>query len=335
MTGRPVIGADRLAFVDVMRSIAVGRVVINHALPWPWMKWFESLPVMFFASGTLVGRSLQHRGWRAVLLGRFQRLALPTGVYLGFCVVLALTNLQPWTVTTVHLWYVWTFLAFTAISPLFRWLIRRSSTATLTVMAVLVVMWTLLDLPETAVGVAYALAWVAGMVWAERDCVVPSRRFLLTTAAVGAAAAVVSVQLMLGIEATISPSTIGIAMAGLGAAWLAIGMLARAQLEALMHVRGVGRFIRYMNHRLLTVYLWHIPPTFAGRQWSAELGLRGVWSVLFVLAVTFAGTALATVAFGGLEDRASVASKRVKARAVGYTGDAVHPVNPPSTKGWT
>ncbi len=309
----PAIGTDRLAFVDVMRTVAVGRVVVNHALPWAWLKWFESLPVMFFASGLLVGRSLQNRPWKAVVVGRFRRLALPTGVYLVFVFVNSFFDLLPGTAT--HLWYVWTFLVFTVLSGVFLRLIRWSRVATLSGLSVIVVALTLSDQNVPALSGAYALAWVAGMIWAEDGCRVPSRRFLVTTAVLGFTVAVVAVAVLLRIDALTSPSKLGISMAALGAAWLAVGLLFRRQLEMLMHVRGLGRFIRYLNKRLLTIYLWHLPATIVARDWAADLGLGPNWSVPFVLAVTIALTGVATVALGGLEDRASASSKKVKASA--------------------
>ncbi|MFV0318064.1 MAG: acyltransferase family protein [Microthrixaceae bacterium] len=321
---QPVIGADRLAYVDVMRTVAVLRVVVNHALPWPWLKWFESLPVMFFVSGTLVGRSLRNRSVWTVFKGRFSRLAAPTALYLAFAALMKLTGWMAG--TTTHLWYIWTFLLFVAMSGVYRWCIRRSVVVTILVQVVAIVVMTFADLNESAVGMAYQLAWVTGMVWASRDCEVPSVRFLVTTVVGGFTAAIVSVWYWLGLGATItpaepgvilSPSSLGISMAGLGAAWLAVGMLLRGPLEASMHVRGLGPFIRYLNKRLLTIYLWHLPATIIARQWSVDLGLNRYWSVPFVLAVTFVLTGIATVLLGGLEDRASDTSKRVKAAAIG------------------
>ncbi|MCB1012448.1 MAG: acyltransferase [Microthrixaceae bacterium] len=317
-----MIGTDRLAYVDVMRTVAVVRVVINHALPWPWLKWFESLPVMFFVSGTLVGRSLRTRSVWAVFRGRFSRLALPWGAYIVFDLTMKVTGGLP--DTDEHLWYIWTFLAFVALSGVFRWLIRWSAVGTLSAQAAVLVALTVIGQNELAVGMAYQMAWVAGMVWAERDCVVPSRRFLLTTTFLGFAASVLAVAYWLGLGSTItpsdpnetvSPSSLGISMAGLGAAWLAVGMLLRGPLEASMHVRGLGSLIRYLNKRLLTVYLWHLPATIVARQWSVDLDLDRYWSVVFVLGVTLVLTGLATVLFGRLEDRASKTSKRVKQRA--------------------
>lgn len=304
-----------------MRTVAVLRVVVNHALPWPWLKWFESLPVMFFLSGTLVGRSLHTRSWKAVFWGRFRRLAVPTGVYLAFATVMKLTDLLVG--ITVHLWYIWTFLIFVALSGVYRWLIRRSALATMLVIGAVVVLLSFTHNNQLGTGMAYQMAWVAGMVWAERDCEVPPRSFLLATAGLGFGVAVGAVAYWLGLGSTINPiggvqvtpSQVGISMAALGAAWLAVGMLLRNQLEAAMHVRGLGPFIRYLNRRLLTIYLWHLPATLVARNWSRDLGFKGTWSVLFVLMVTCILTGIATVLLGGLEDRASEASKRVKARA--------------------
>ncbi len=314
----PVVAMNRLAFIDVMRTVAVGRVVVNHALPWAWMKWFESLPVMFFASGLLVGRSLATRDWKSVFIGRFKRLAMPTGLYLAFAATMKLTGAMAG--TTTHLWYVWTFLLFTALSGVFLKLIRWSRWVTLSAAALMVVALTLSEVNSTALSGAYLLAWLAGMIWAEDDCRLPSRRFLVTTAVLGATAAVVSVALLRQLDLLTSPSELGISMAALGAAWLAVGLLLRDQLEALMHMRGIGPFIRYLNKRLLTIYLWHLPATIIGRQWAADLELSSVWSALFVLAVTFLVTGIATVALGGLEDRASASSKKVKARAAAGSG---------------
>lgn len=311
----PSVALNRLAFVDVMRTVAVGRVVVNHALPWAWMKWFESLPVMFFASGLLVGRSLATRDWKTVFVGRFKRLAMPTGLYIAFAVVMWQTGALPG--TTQHLWYVWTFLLFTALSGVFLRLIRWSRVTTLAAVSVIVIVATLG--PDTympwGVSGAYLLAWLAGMIWAEDGCRMPSRRFLITAAVLGFGVAVAAVALLLQLDLLTSPSKLGISMAALGAAWLAIGLLLRNQLEALMGVRGIGPFIRYLNKRLLTIYLWHLPATILGRQWANDLGLESFWNACFVLLVTFVLTGVATVAFGGLEDRASASSKRVKARA--------------------
>ncbi|MGI9577405.1 MAG: acyltransferase family protein [Microthrixaceae bacterium] len=311
----PEVALSRLAFVDVMRTVAVGRVVINHALPWAWMKWFESLPVMFFASGLLVGRSLATRDWKTVFVGRFKRLAMPTGLYLAFAVTMKLTGAIPG--TTEHLWYVWTFLLFTALSGVFLRLIRWSRIGTLAIVSVIVVVATLGPDSYMPWGVsgAYLLAWLAGMIWAEDNCRMPSKRALITTAVLGFAAAVVAVALLLQLDLLTSPSKLGISMAGLGAAWLAVGLLLRNQLEALMGLRAIGPFIRYLNKRLLTIYLWHLPATILGRQWANDLGLEPFWNACFVVLVTLVLTGVATVALGGLEDRASASSKRVKARA--------------------
>ncbi|MCZ7631577.1 MAG: acyltransferase [Microthrixaceae bacterium] len=179
-------------------------------------------------------------------------------------------KLTGWLVgTTEHLWYIWTFLIFVALSGVYRWLIQRAALATMLVMGAVVVLLTVTHNNQPAVGMAYQMAWVAGMIWAERDCEVPPVSFLVATAGLGFAVAIVAVAYWLGLGSTINPvggvqmtpSTLGIAMAGLGAAWLAVGMLLRNQLVAAMRVRGLGSFIAYLNRRLLTIYLWHLPAT--------------------------------------------------------------------------
>lgn len=304
-----------------MRTFAVGRVVINHALPWEWMKWFESLPVMFFVSGTLVGRSLRSRDWKTVFIGRFKRLALPTAVYLAFAATMSVTNALPG--TTVHLWYVWTFLLLTALSGVFRRLIAWSEWGSVAIVSAVVVGLSLVDQNRPALSFAYTVSWLLGMIWAERDCRVPSRRLLVGTALVAFPVSVVAVWALLGLGASLSPSKVGIAMLGLGMGWVAIGMLLRGQLEALMGLRFIGPAIRWLNKRLLTVYLWHLPATLLARDWSESLELGNGWiSVVFVLAVTVVLTGLATFALGGLEDRASASSKRVKLAAESSTDPA-------------
>lgn len=311
--GAAIAAADRSAFIDVMRTIAVLRVVIFHALMWQWLTWFEAMPVMFFVSGTLVGRSLSGRAWRSVVTGRVLRLALPLVVYLGFAVTAQLSGLMG--ATTIHLWYVWTFLGFTLISTPLVWLVRRVPIPTVAIIVAVIAATTITESGDSGVGAAYLLAWVAGLWWADRGCPFPPLGALLATIAVGVTVSVVSVSMLVGISLQQSPSGVGLSMAGLGAAWLALGLIARRQLGALLEVPRVGPAIRFVSRRLLTIYLWHIPATIVARRAVEAMGVTsGALWVLAVLAATAALTGAATVVFGPLEDRAAASSRRVRAR---------------------
>lgn len=328
MTADATSGAStgsRLAFVDVLRALALCRVVVNHALPWGWIQWFPSMPILFFFSGTLVGRSLQTRDWKQVFVSRFRRLALPLGVYLAFVVVVEGTGILP--DSTIHLWYLWDFLAFTALSGVFRWLLRRRPWLTIAGLSAMVLGWGLLagvlldahpsisvQIQEMSSGAAYGLFWVLGMLWAERDFAVPRRGPLAAVTVVGSAVGVLTVALMHGgIDATAAANLYGIALAGTGLAALALGLILRRQLELLVHVRGVGRFIGYVNHRLLTIYLWHVPALLVGWKLAVALDLDRGAAVVLVLVVTVVLTAVAAALLGGLEDRAAASSKPVDA----------------------
>lgn len=312
--GALVATTDRIAFIDVMRTIAVLRVVVYHALLWQWLTWFEAMPVMFFVSGTLVGRSLSGRSWRSVVSGRVRRLALPLAVYLGFALTAQLSGAMG--ATTIHLWYVWTFLGFTVISPPLVQLVRRVPVPTVVVILGAITALTLIGPGDSGVGAAYLLAWVVGLWWADRGCPFPPLGALVAVIVVGVAVSVVAVADLVGLSLQQSPSGVGLSMAGLGAAWLSLGLILRHQLGALAGLPRVGPAIRFMSRRLLTIYLWHIPATIVARRAVETVDITGgaVWVVL-VLALTAALTATATIVFGPLEDRAAASSRRARERA--------------------
>lgn len=312
----------RIAFVDVLRALAVCRVVVNHALPWGWIQWFPSMPILFFFSGTLMAQSLQRRPWGNVFVSRVRRIALPLGAYLAFVVVAQLSGLM--TGTTIQLWYVWNFLAFAALSGVFLWLIRRFAWLTVGGLLLVVVGLGVLAITLRAehasaadqvqalsVGAAYEFFWVLGMLWAERGFPAPRRAVLVVAVVVGAAVGVVDVAVMhRGLDATAAANLYGVALAGTGLAGLALGLVFRKQLEVLLGVPGLGPFIHYVNRRLLTIYLWHIPALIVGWKLADLLDLDAEPAAVLVLAVTIGLTAVGAVAFGGLEDRAESSAKR-------------------------
>ncbi|MEZ5239025.1 MAG: hypothetical protein R2716_08740 [Microthrixaceae bacterium] len=121
---------------------------------------------------------------------------------------------------------------------------------------------------EPAIGMAYQMAWVAGMIWAEAfvrgaATVFPRvhrrRRIRDRCMAVG---------YWLGLASTINPvdgeqitpSALGISMAA-SRHNVAGGRDAAAQAARGRHgpAQGIGSFVRYLNKRLLTICLWHLP----------------------------------------------------------------------------
>ncbi|RUP67534.1 Acyltransferase family protein [Streptomyces sp. NP10] len=76
-TGKP--GRDR--YLDLLRTIALVRVVIYHIFGWAWLTiLFPSMGVMFALAGSLMARSLA-RPAAAVVRGRIRRLLPPLWVF--------------------------------------------------------------------------------------------------------------------------------------------------------------------------------------------------------------------------------------------------------------
>ncbi|MGI5375826.1 acyltransferase family protein [Streptomyces sp. CA-251387] len=88
-------GRDR--YLDLLRSIALVRVVVYHLFGWAWLTvLFPSMGVMFALAGSLMARSLNRPAW-GVIRGRIRRLLPPLWAFSA--VVLALMFAGGWNPT--------------------------------------------------------------------------------------------------------------------------------------------------------------------------------------------------------------------------------------------
>ncbi|MEU5954151.1 acyltransferase [Streptomyces sp. NPDC047525] len=88
-------GRDR--YFDVLRSLALVRVVIYHLFGWAWLTiLFPSMGVMFALAGALMARSLKRPAW-GVIRGRIRRLLPPMWAFSA--VALFLLFYGGWNVT--------------------------------------------------------------------------------------------------------------------------------------------------------------------------------------------------------------------------------------------
>ncbi|MGC0331655.1 peptidoglycan/LPS O-acetylase OafA/YrhL [Streptomyces sp. SAI-170] len=88
-------GRDR--YLDLLRSIALVRVVVYHLFGWAWLTvLFPSMGVMFALAGSLMARSLSRPAW-GVIRGRVRRLLPPLWAFSA--VVLALMFAGGWNPT--------------------------------------------------------------------------------------------------------------------------------------------------------------------------------------------------------------------------------------------
>ena len=343
-------GRDR--FIDVVRSLALVRVILWHTWSAAWLTWFPAMPAMFFSTGVLLEPSLARRGWWATLRQRARRLLVPFWVYGAVAItVMVAAGWRPgpgelfgWVLPVVDpegsaelrglwlpLWYVRAYVWFVIGGAAIRWMARRwgAGAPLAFALATVAVFWA-----EQAAGralvplsvldaLSYGTFVAAGMLYALRDRRLPSVR---TCAAVGAAllgAALVTV-LRLGPDDFVVNRSALLTLF-VGGAGLALLLLLRPILSG---VRGVlGSAVDVLVGKTLTIYLWHG----FGLVAAAELvdgrldpgPVRWMLSLVVVVVVT----AGCVVVFGRVEDWAA---GRRRADAVGWRWVSVGPAPIPS-----
>ncbi|WP_406727303.1 acyltransferase [Streptomyces sp. GD-15H] len=166
-TGKP--GRDR--YLDLLRSLALVRVVVYHLFGWAWLTvLFPSMGVMFALAGSLMARSLK-RPAASVIRSRIRRLLPPLWAFAAVVLTMMFVNgwnpgkddgtwgliglvnyLVPigappypwqlgspsglldvtWAVQAAGpLWYLRAYLWFVLASPLLLWAFRRAPWPTL------------------------------------------------------------------------------------------------------------------------------------------------------------------------------------------------------------
>ncbi|MFJ7156470.1 acyltransferase [Streptomyces sp. NPDC101118] len=89
---RPARGRDR--YLDLLRALALGRVLLYHNFVWGWLPLvFPSMGVMFALAGSLMARSLS-RPALGVIRGRLRRLLPP--MWLFGAVLITLQIIDGW-----------------------------------------------------------------------------------------------------------------------------------------------------------------------------------------------------------------------------------------------
>ncbi|MEZ0165367.1 serine hydrolase [Kineococcus sp. LSe6-4] len=327
--------------LDGLRTVALARVLLWHALAWAWLSWvFPAMPVMFFLAGSLLATSLGRGGrgvWWRTTLRRARRLLVPFWLFGAAVLVttvltahrtgedVALGGTWRWVLPllpplgaegqqgwlTSHLWYVSDYLWLVVLSPLVLRCARRPATTAvlaLTGLAVLelgpgVGLPTLTGLPRTGVGDAlcYGLFAVLGAAWA-RSAALPARRVLVVLAVTGVGGALAL--------STVVPLDRG----SLNSSWLLLALAALGWLAALGLVQGplrrssarVAPFLRGVTARAVTVYLWHPAAIVLARTAVDEvLPQASAWTVVpLVVGGSLALTVVAVLAVGWVEDLA-------------------------------
>lgn len=320
----------RNRYLDLLRSLAIVRVVVYHVTGWATLTLvFPAMSVMFALAGSLMAASLDRSGTAAV--GRRLRRLLPSLWVLAavFVPVMVLAGLPvnwrlllwlfPITDPPAHgwsmlalsvIWYLRDYLWFVLVSPLALRLFRRAPVPTLLAPYVLLVV------VESAFPGApivlrdfglYFGAWLLG--FAHHDGLLRrlTNRVLFSVAAVLASGAAVWILTHPGARGY-DLNDIRIGNAFWAAAFILV-VLGRAPAGAAWVDRTalVGRAVTVLNRRALTVYLWHMPfvvaltPLVDVVGWSHQDPLGLAIRVLLV----FALVGVVTLLVGWVEDVAA------------------------------
>ncbi len=290
---RPAAGRD--GYLDLLRALALVRVVTYHAFGWAWLSLvFPSMGVMFALAGSLMARSLA-RPAISVIRGRMRRLLVPFWAF-ALVIVTAMVvhgwgpgrgdqaawwaRLGWWILplqdppsiswaeqATGPLWYIRTYLWLVLLSPLLLRAFRRLPWVSILGFVLLTALLQagVLPFPGRLEGLESALTDVAtfGACWllgfAHRDG-------LLDRIPPEAVAALATATVVLGGWFALAHQTdegYDLGEIPLAQALWSIGfvlVLLRFRPRALgdWARRGrLGRVVTVLNARAVTVYLWH------------------------------------------------------------------------------
>jgi peptidoglycan/LPS O-acetylase OafA/YrhL len=285
-------GSRRERYLDALRALAIGRVVVYHAFGFVFLAYvFPAMGVMFALGGSLMAASLGRGGVARTVRSRVRRLvpslwalgalvvpaslwlmwrddptAIPSADLLFWLVPVgqpgAVDALEP---VTIVLWYLTTYLWLVLLSPLLLAAFRRWPLWTvLAPLAVLVVTQVAphVDLTggvgEVLVDVAtFGACWVLG--FAHRDGALrrlPRPVWLLCATGLLVAGAAWAVTHP-GEGGTLDLNEIPLAQGLYSAGFTLLIMRATPSLSWLRRVRPLDWLVSAVNARAVTIYLWH------------------------------------------------------------------------------
>ncbi|GAB3452697.1 serine hydrolase [Kineococcus endophyticus] len=332
----PAPARTRDPLVDGLRTVALVRVLLWHALAWAWLSWvFPAMPVMFFLAGSLLATSLDRGGWARTALRRARRLLVPFWVFGAAVLVttaltarrsgeeLALGDAWRWALPllppvgaegqqgwlTSHLWYVSDYLWLVALAPVVVRCARRPVLASVVACAGLALLElgpraglpTPVGALRTGVGDAlcYGLFAVLGAAWAGARAL-PGRAVLAAVAVTGVGGALALTTVVPLDRGSLNSSWLLLALAALG--WLAALGLVEGPLRR-WSARG-GAVLRGVTARAVTIYLWHPAAIVLTRTAVDEVRPPGgAWTAVpLVVTGSVVLTAVAVLAVGWVED---------------------------------
>ncbi len=325
-------------FLDLVRTVAIIRVLAWHAYGYAWISYFvASMPAMFFVAGSLMAHSLERAPVRKVLHSRFRRLLIPMWAF-GLVIIPGMilhsatkTELgrpfrweqlpawifpfwdpqgSDWGITFwTMLWYMRALTWLLLLSPLLLWLFKRVSIALIGLPLGMLVVFEVLGRQGDPVRwqfqdlALFGIFWLLGFAYNAGLFARLSTgvRAGLTLVFAAGAAAWVTTQDVPGMVVNASyPAHLLV-----GLSWL-FGALTFERALAEFASRDIpARFVGWVNDRIFTIYLWHAVGLYVMYEllWVGDrpAWLRNLAGFPIVLLVTF----VCMLAFGWIEDIAA------------------------------
>jgi CubicO group peptidase (beta-lactamase class C family)/peptidoglycan/LPS O-acetylase OafA/YrhL len=332
---------ERDAFLDLLRALALARVVLWHASGWPPVTAVAAIPTMFFVSGTLFAASATHGALR-VSVDRIRRILPPLWLFAAVSWMVMATaaaatggQVDPmrivwWLVPlgdptgsaweggwlSSPLWYLRAMLWVLLAAPVLIQAGRRVPRSTLAALGTTVF---ILDAGQTAGWLRPS--WDERLLWQVGDLALYGLFFVLGGLHRQGALAAMSRRRWLAIGALAATGALGWWRANppasgvvndsqplhllVGTAWLAAAMAAQPWLRRLAAHPRARVPVRFLGQRSLTIYLWHAPALALGLAIVRRYGFADVRWVGRYLILAGALCVVALLAFGWMEDWAA------------------------------
>ncbi|MEU8131251.1 acyltransferase [Micromonospora sp. NPDC049049] len=329
----PADGRNR--YLDLLRTLALVRVVIFHVTGWIWLSLLvPAMGLMFGIAGSLMAASLDRHGPPAVLR-RLRRLLLPYWAFGAIALVVLSVGWRPlpsgvagwaellWWVLPLRvppvggqswawvfhigLWYVVTYLWLVLLSPVLLWLFRRWPWPSIAVATALPVGMHLGGVHAGYFVAAYLSCWLLGFAHHDRLLHrVPWRWYgCLVAGLAGVGGTWVVAAMVTGRAVDLNHIAGGTTLWSMAL----VAVLLRVQPRPVG--RPLGAVLRVVNARAVTIYLWHIPASLGMFLLLAPvLPYNSVASIALRLTGVCLLAAGAVLLFGWIED---VAARRTPA----------------------
>ncbi|HJT91720.1 MAG TPA: acyltransferase [Mycobacterium sp.] len=278
-------GRDR--YFDVLRAVAVVRVVVYHMFPVAWLSMvFPAMGVMFALGGSLMARSME-RSVEQAIIGRLRRL-LPALWVMGAVLVPAMTwsgwparpdwpSLLLWVLPVAEppgtewaepitgvLWYVVTYLWLVLLSPAALWLYRRARLATIFLPLVLLaamdwIPWFLSDVAGSVVTdvLTFAACWILGFAHRDGDLRHATAPALVAAGTIAIGGALAWVLTHPGGDGDIDLSSAPLAYGIYSIGFAVILLRFPFRVDRLTRRKLAVGLVNFVNARAVTIYLWH------------------------------------------------------------------------------